>query len=86
MSEEKYVIWLSDVPEYEEDYTSSYGYWEGKDYHFDYERFPITDRDITNRTKVYSSYKRAENALKSALSRNYAYVIRGRVEPYKLKE
>lgn len=86
MDEEKYVIWLADIPDYEEDYINAYGYYAGKDYQFNYELFPVTDSIITKRTKVYSSLKRAENALKSALSRNYAYVIRGRVEPYKLKE
>ena len=76
----KYVMWLSDKPEYSES-LSDYGYWTGKDYICQEELFPITDSCITKRTKVYSSRKRAENALNAALNRGYAYVLYGRIEP-----
>lgn len=77
---EKYVLWLSDKQEHDVR-LNAYGYWAGKDYTCVGELFPITDSRITKRTKVYSSRKRAENALNAALNRNYAYVIYGRIEP-----
>lgn len=83
MSAEKYVIVLSDRRKYEIG-NNSYGYYSGKNYTFEGELFPVTDRTITERTKVYSGRKRAENALKSILERNYAHVAHGWVEPYKV--
>lgn len=76
----KYVIWLSSEPEHSQR-LNAYGYWSGKNYTCAGELFPVTDGRITKRTKVYSSRKRAENALNAALNKGYAYVSYGRVEP-----
>ena len=59
--------------------TNSYGYWVGKNYTVQGELYPITDDRVTERTKVYISRKRAENALESCLNRGYAYVVGGEV-------
>ena len=74
----EYVIYLSDKYDLD-DHFNNYGYWTGKDYVFNYELFPVTDYSITGRTKRYSSKKRADNALKAALNRPYAYVCNGKV-------
>lgn len=79
MNNEKYVIFLSSTPNID-DWGNVYGYWAGKDYRCEGELFPVTDKSKGTRTKIYSSRKRAENALKAALSRGYAYVLNGRIE------
>lgn len=79
MSNEKYVIYLSSELN-PDSFENDYGYWSGKNYIHEGELFPITDRFIGKRTKIYSSRKRAENALESALNRGYAYVASGRIE------
>ena len=79
MSNEKYVIYLSSELD-TDSFENAYGYWSGKNYIYEGELFPITDRFIGKRTKIYSSRKRAENALESALNKGYAYVASGRIE------
>jgi hypothetical protein len=59
--------------------TNSYGYWTGKNYTVQGELYPIIDDRVTERTKVYTSKKRAKNALESCLSRGYAYVLGGEI-------
>lgn len=77
---QKYVIWLTSEQEWSTS-TNAYGYWSGKSYTKYGEIFPITDNDIIDRTKIYTSHKRAENALDAALNK-FTYVLDGRVEPY----
>ena len=79
MSNEKYVIFLSSTSDLNS-WENAYGYWSGKNYICEGELFPVADKFIGKRTKIYSSRKRAENALKSALNRGYAYVVSGRIE------
>ena len=53
---------------------TDYGYWSGKEYTYEGDRYPICDTQIENVTpKSYSSLKRAFNAAKTAI-RNYGYV------------
>lgn len=59
--------------------TNSYGHWTGKNYTVQGELYPITDDSVTERTKIYTSKKRAENALESCLNKGYAYVLDGEV-------
>lgn len=74
-----FVIYLDSSNKYTCE-TNIYGYWTGKNYTVCDELIPITDREITYRTKRYSSRKRAENALKACLNKGYAYVFTGKVE------
>lgn len=80
-----YVIYLSsniiDKPN-QFDSDNVYGYWTGKDYIRQRCLIPYSVHKITDDVKVYSSKKRAENALKSCLNRNYAYVIDGEIREY----
>lgn len=71
----KYVIYLSTSKRERNDY----GYWSGKNYIVQGELFPITDSDVVERTKVYTSKKRAYKALESCLDRGYVYVVDGEV-------
>jgi len=77
----RYVIWLSDnkLTDYKKDYECTYGYWTGKNYTVCGELFPVAERKITSRTKVYSSKAMAERGLNACLKRGYAYVIDGEV-------
>lgn len=56
MSNEKYVIYLSSELN-PDSFENDYGYWSGKNYIHEGELFPITDRFIGKRTKIYSSRK-----------------------------
>lgn len=78
---EKYVVWLTSEPEYNRS-GNAYGYWSGKSYRFQGELYPIADNYPTERTKIYTSRKRAENALETAIN-NYAYVLDGKIEELK---
>ena len=69
-----WVIWLDDYR----------GYWTGKKYIVDSELFPVYDSKITERTKVYSSPKRAERALELLIER-FAYVKSGKIVQLKVK-
>ena len=77
----RYVIWLSDkeMKGYNKDNEGVYGYWTGENYTVQGELFPVTDRYITSRAKVYSSKAMAERGLNACLKRDYAYVIDGEV-------
>lgn len=66
-----WVIWLDE-----------YGYWTGQKYIVDGETFPVYDNRITERTKIYSSAKRAERALELSIQR-FAYVKSGKIEQLK---
>ena len=74
-----FVIYLDSRTKYTWE-PNAYGYWRGKNYTVCGELFPVTDGEISNKTKRYSTKKRAENALESCLSRGYAYVTGGSVE------
>ena len=58
---------------------NSYGYWSGKNYTLQGQLFPITDVEVTERTKVYKSKNRANRALEACLERGYDYVTHGEV-------
>lgn len=74
-----FVIYLDSTNKYSWA-TNAYGYWTGKNYTVCGELFPVTDREITRRTKRYSNRKRAENALEACLNKGYAYVNTGKIE------
>lgn len=65
---EQYVIYLNE-----------HGYWIGKDYIFQGEKFPVTQPGKGFGLKMYHNKKVAENALKRCIGR-YANVVSGRVE------
>ena len=53
---------------------TDYGYWTGKEYTYEGERYPICDIHINKISpKIFTSKKRAFNSAKSAI-RNYGYV------------
>lgn len=59
----------------------SYGYWTGRNYTIQGELYPITDSQVIERTKVYSTEARAKRALEACMDRPYAYVTGGHIEP-----
>lgn len=74
-----HVIFLSSISR--SDSFEHYGYWTGKNYKVQGELYPVTDSQITERTKIYSTEARAKRALESCLDRPYVYVTNGRIEP-----
>lgn len=72
-----YVVWLSSSSI--SNAINSYGYWTGKDYVVNGELFPVTDYEVTDRTKIYTSKGRAERGLLACLDKGYAYVSCGEV-------
>ncbi|CAM5578467.1 hypothetical protein SAFG77S_09049 [Streptomyces afghaniensis] len=59
--------------------SNSYGYWQGKHYTVQGEDYPITDKEITEETKVYKSKVRAEKSAENA-SLRFGYVVDWKVE------
>mgnify|MGYP003297116834 CR=1 FL=1 len=74
----KYVVWLSSEP-VDSKHFNSYGYYSGKMYRKYDLFFPCCSFSINEKTKLYSSEKRAENALKAAIEK-FEYVVYGKVE------
>lgn len=75
---QQYIIWLTSSPSYSV-CSNAYGYWQGKNYTTNGELIPICDSEISDYTKLYTSKKRADNALISCLNRGYSYVLDGEV-------
>lgn len=73
-----FVIYLSSVRDVSL-LGNAYGYYSGKCYTKDGEYFPITDNSVTDKTKHYSSEKRALNAAEAVL-RKCGYVRSYKVE------
>ncbi len=58
---------------------NDYGYWQGKKFVVQGQEYPITDREITEETKVFSSRVRAEKSAEKAYNK-FGFVSFWRVE------
>lgn len=52
---------------------NDYGYWTGEQYIVQGEPYPICDSTVSEKTKIYKIYKRAEQSAKLAIDK-YGYV------------
>lgn len=65
---------------------NSYGYWTGKEYTYQSEKFPIhTGNRITNETRIFKSKVRAETSAQKCYLK-YAYVDKAIVEEYRIEK
>lgn len=76
-----YVIYLSSEPSWSV-FSNPYGYWQGKSYTVQGEKYPFTYPEVTAETKVYQSKVRAEKMAEKLLER-YGCVLSWRVEEVK---
>lgn len=58
---------------------NEYGYWTGKTYTVAREVFPVCDKSITERTKIYENRRRAESMARK-LNDRCVYVVTWTIE------